>query len=484
MAPEQTNETLKTEELAELLRAIRERVSARYPEASNGAAPVAVADLMPLVHARDAAEAKVAAIGSVNPRPPGGLNSLVQAVKRGVSRGLNWFVRDQVVFNREVMACVEAALEAFNEMNRAIAAAAELERTHRSSALEALNEMNRAIGAMAETTEDMRTHWIAWRAEWEQKLATNEIQFLRSVADLQGAFQHRSTLMESNFRDMVKSQHADYLGALERSTLDIQKKLWADLDRIRTEYEALIHSELRVVRQRAGVLAQAGASAVPPAPPAADAAPTFDYGRFAERFRGSEEYVKSGQGLYVPYFTGCKDVLDIGCGRGEFLELMRDAGIPARGIDLSRESVNLCRSKRLQAEEADLFPFLDGLADGSLDGIFSAQVVEHLSPARLPEMIRLAGQKLRRGGVIAIETPNPECLAIFATHFYLDPTHARPIPHALLAFYLEEYGIGHLEVLHRSPASDTMPALAGLPEDFRTAFFGGLDYAIIGRKLI
>ena len=480
MAPEQTNEALKTEELTELLRAIRERVSARYPEASNGAAPVA--DLIPLVHARDAAEAKVAAIGSVNPRPPGLVNSLMQAAKRAVSRGLNWFVRDQVIFNREVMACVESTLEAFNEVNRAIASAAELARIHRSSTLEALNEMNRAIGAMAGTTEDLRTHWIAWRAEWEQKLATNEIQFLRSVADLQGAFQHRSTLMETNFREMVKAQHADYLGALERSTLDVQKKLWTDLDRIRTEYEALIHSELRVVRQRAGVLAQTGVP--PPAPPPPEGAPAFDYGRFAERFRGSEEYVKSGQSFYVPYFTGCSEVLDIGCGRGEFLKLMRDAAIPARGIDLNRESVGLCRSKGLQAEVADLFPFLDGLADGSLDGIFSAQVVEHLPPARLPEMIRLAGQKLKRGGVIAIETPNPECLAIFATHFYLDPTHARPIPQALLAFYLEEYGIGHLEVLRRSPAVDTMPALAGLPEDFRAAFFGGLDYAIIGRKLI
>jgi O-antigen chain-terminating methyltransferase len=336
VAPDPSYRAFKTEELAELLRAIRERVSARYPDASNGAAPMTVTDLMPLVQARDAAEAKVAAIGTVNPRPRGPLNSLVQLAKRAVSRGLNWFVRDQVVFNRELMACVEATLEAFNEMNRAIASAA---------------ERARAIGPIADELKDMRTHWIAWRAEWEQKLATNEIQFLRSVADLQGAFQHRNTLMESNFREMVRAQHTDYLGALERSTLDIQKKLWADLDHIRTEYEALIHSELRVVRQRAGALAQTVAP--PPVPPTPEAGLAFDYGRFAERFRGPEEYVKSGQSLYVPYFSGCKEVLDIGCGRGEFLGLMREAGIPARGIDLSRESVDLCRSRGLQAMRAD-----------------------------------------------------------------------------------------------------------------------------------
>src|ERR1700682_3049241 len=147
----------------------------------------------------------------------------------------------------------------------------------------------------------MRTHWPVWRAEWERKLASNEVQQLRSIAELQGAFQHRVTQIESNFRDMLKSQHADYAGALERNTLDVQKQLWADLDRIRTEYEGIIHSELRTVRQRAGYLAQSGA-APSHAPPwlAAEQSPQFDYGRFAERFRGPEEYVKSGQQFYLP----------------------------------------------------------------------------------------------------------------------------------------------------------------------------------------
>lgn len=458
MAPEKDSDALKAEELRTLLREIRERVRARYPSASDGGAQAALADLTPLVHAHDAAEAKVAAIGSVNPRPPGPVNALIQSVKRVISRGLDWFVRDQVAFNRQTMACVEATIEAFNDVNRTLAEA----------------------GAL----KDIRTHWQVWRSEWERKLSTNEMQFLRSVADLQGAFQHRATLMETNFRDMVKSQHADYLGALERSTLEIQKRLWADLDRIRLEYEALIHSELRTARQRAGYLAQT--RAVPSAALASDASetPQFDYGRLAERFRGTEDYVKAGQQFYVPYFAGCKQVLDIGCGRGEFLELMRESGIPACGIDLSPESVDLCRRKNLEAEVADLFAYLDGLADASLDGVFCAQVVEHLAPHRLPEMIRLVAGKLRRGAVLVIETPNPECLAIFATHFYLDPTHSRPIPRQLLAFYMQEYGIGRLESHYRSPAVESMPSLAQLPEDFRNVFFGGLDYALIGRKLI
>ena len=97
--------------------------------------------------------------------------------------------------------------------------------------------------------------------------------------------------------------------------------------------------------------------------------------------------------------------------------------------------------------------------------------------------IKLMASRLSRNGVIAIETPNPECLAIFATHFYLDPTHTRPVPHPLLAFYMEEFGVGNIEVRRLSPAVESMASLGSLPEDFRDAFFGTLDYAILGRKL-
>jgi hypothetical protein len=98
-------------------------------------------------------------------------------------------------------------------------------------------------------------------------------------------------------------------------------------------------------------------------------------------------------------------------------------------------------------------------------------------------LIRLAASKLARGGLLAIETPNPECLAALSMHFFLDPTHTRPVPSALMNFYMEEFGFGGIEIRRLSPAVESMPALASLPADFREAFFGGLDYAILGRKL-
>ncbi len=134
-------------------------------------------------------------------------------------------------------------------------------------------------------------------------------------------------------------------------------------------------------------------------------------------------------------------------------------------------------------ESADLFAYLHARPDSSLGGVVCSQVVEHLPPERLPELIRLAHAKLRTGALLAVETPNPECLAIFATHFYLDPTHRHPIPPALMSFYLEEAGFGRIEVERLNPAIESMPSLAELPEAFRKEFFGALDYVVFARKL-
>ena len=489
-------------ELQAIVEAVQNRVRNGYAQLQNGnggsspqidaATPIRISppDLMPLVHARDAAQAKVAAIGAVNPRAGGLVNRIVQSVKKTIARSLQWFIRDQIVFNRETMTAIEATLEALAEQNRTLHALT-VQANERFAALygianERFQTLHEQVHDAREHTrnneaemKDIRAHWIEWRAGWEHKLATNEIYFLRGNADLQSAFQHRVTLIESNFREMVTAQHRDYLGALDRANLDIQKRLWADLEKVRENYERLIHSELRLIRLRSGSpLAQ-----TPVEPTAPQPVESLDYSRFAERFRGSDEQIRRGMEFYKPIFAGRENVLDIGCGRGEFLEAMRESGVPARGIDLSAECVTQCRDKGLEAEVADMFAYLAAQPDGEFDGILSSQVIEHLPPARVPEMIRLSAQKLRRNGILALETPNPECLAIFATYFYLDPTHTRPMPHQYVQFCMEEAGMTGIEVHRLSPAIETMPELASLPADFRERFFGGLDYAIIARKI-
>lgn len=488
MAPETTRDAEKLAELNAIVQAVRERIRSRYPEpgespavpSANGHSPVRVnvADLMPLVHARDAAQAKIAAIGGVNPRAGGLLNRAIQLVKKSIARSLQWFVRDQVTFNRETVGAIEAILEALNEHNQALVSLA----GQTEARAQELGRTVQNLEPEVQNLKDMHRHLVELRADWERRVAANEVQFLRNVAELQAATQHRATLMESNFREIAKGQHADYLGALDRTTAAIHKQLWADFQKVRAEYGQLIHDELRVIRLRQQPMpAAAPAPAVIAAAPAAP--PALDYTRFAYRFRGPEEHVRRTEEFYRPYFANCRSVLDIGCGRGEFLDLMREMGIPAKGIDLGEESVAQCREKGLDAEVADLFAYLGPDTSGEFDGIFASQIVEHIDPARLPEMIRLCAAGLRRGGVLAMETPNPDCLAIFATYFYLDPTHTRPVPRQLLEFYMEEAGIGAIEVHELSPAVESIPEIAELPESFRKRFFGGLDYAIVGRKL-
>ncbi len=446
----------KADDLAEVIREIQQRVRTRFPQTS-GHPPTPLVDLVPLLHARDATEGKVAAIGRVNPRPGGLVNGILQFAKKAIARALDWHVRDQIEFNRGVMQCIQATLDALTENNRTMAAVVE----------------------EAHQLKDIREHWYTWRDALEERTNRNEIHMLRTISELQQSFQHRLTQNTGLMEQAVKQQHQDYLGALDRANLDIQQRLWKDLDYIRIEYERLIYNELKTVRQR---LMAVSATATPES--AAHPSPlSIDWLRFAERFRGSEQRVRAMQAQYVETFAGARDVLDIGCGRGEFLEAAREAGIGARGIDLNEESVALCRSKGLDAEVADLFAYLPALASQSLGGLYCAQVIEHISPERLPEMIRLISSKMAQGAIAAFETPNPECLAIFASHFYIDPTHTRPVPSSLLAFYLEEAGFGHIEVRHLEPAVDSWPELASLPAAVRDRFFGGLDYVLFSRKL-
>ncbi len=448
-----------------------------------------LADLMPVLHAKDVAQAKVAAIGAINPRRGGITNAAIQTVKRGISRGLGWFVRDQVIFNQSVITCVDALMESVNEVNRSLVAMGEQLGGHLAHNRQGVDDSVERIRESVRTVES-RVNYLAANVESRvNQLAVDGEALRRSVTPLPekwdqhvrdvqsrvdmavAAAEQRALVVESHEREVQRTQHREFSQALELGLGQIQKQLWNDTALVKLEFERLIHAELRVVRQRG-----TSASGV-------SAAPALDYPAFADRFRGSADYVRGNQEFYVERFRGVREVVDLGCGNGEFLDVMREAGIAARGVDASAESVEACQKRGLNVEQGDLFRWLDSQTDRSLAAIFCSQVIEHLPPARVPELVNLCAAKLERGALIAFETPNPECLAIFATHFYLDPTHTRPVPSALMAFYLREAGMGAIDVEKRFPASDYWPELNELPASVRDRFFGGLDYSIFGRKL-
>ncbi len=225
--------------------------------------------------------------------------------------------------------------------------------------------------------------------------------------------------------------------------------------------------------------------------------PQFDYFGLEERFRGSEGDIKDRQRAYVEYFKGSDQVLDIGSGRGEFLELLMEAGIKAKGVDLDLDMVLYCQEKGLDVVREDAFVYLDSLPDESLGGIFAAQVIEHLEPLRIVELVKLCQRKLRPGGPLIFETPNPACLMVFARSFYMDPSHIRPIHPETMKFVLESAGFEDLQLRFSAPVEAVMriPPLAGAGADGLTLeefnkgierlnelLYGCQDYAVIGRK--
>jgi O-antigen chain-terminating methyltransferase len=180
------------------------------------------------------------------------------------------------------------------------------------------------------------------------------------------------------------------------------------------------------------------------------------YTGFENRFRGSEAQVKLQLEKYSPYFKKEGRVLDLGCGRGEFLELLREKGYEAEGIDINDQMVHICRDRGLDCEKADILEKLVKYDDNTLGGIFSSQVIEHLHPAYLKRMIELAYLKLRQQGSIVLETINPTSVFTLVQVYYLDISHKQPVHPQALKFLLESSGFEDVEIQYSKPLEEEM----------------------------
>ena len=187
----------------------------------------------------------------------------------------------------------------------------------------------------------------------------------------------------------------------------------------------------------------------------------IDYLDFENQFRGSMEDIKERFRVYLPYFSGCSNVLDLGCGRGEMLSLLRDNGIVGKGIDLCPEMVDFCRGQGLDVELNDALDYLAAQPDDTFDGIFIGQVVEHLGTRTFLRLTDLCLAKLKKDAVMVYETLNPENLE-FLKWFYMDFTHVYPIHPVSAAYILRQKGWRQVERIETTHSD--------------------VDYAILARK--
>tara|TARA_B100001123_G_scaffold261273_1_gene291090 strand:+ start:7212 stop:8687 length:1476 start_codon:yes stop_codon:yes gene_type:complete len=178
---------------------------------------------------------------------------------------------------------------------------------------------------------------------------------------------------------------------------------------------------------------------------------SYKYVTFEDKFRGSGTEIKTRVASYLPYFKNTSDVLDAGCGRGEFLELLREQGITATGVDLNHEMVEVCRANGLDVDRNDVLSHLTSLQDESLGGLFAAQVVEHLEPAYLLKLIDIAFLKLRPGATLIFETINVASWSAFFQSYVRDITHVRPLHPDTLQYLVTASGFQKAEIVYRSP---------------------------------
>jgi len=213
------------------------------------------------------------------------------------------------------------------------------------------------------------------------------------------------------------------------------------------------------------------------------------YVAFEDQFRGSREEIIDRLKVYQPLLEEAKvgtpdsPILDVGCGRGEWLELLHESGYTARGIDINKIMLEQCVARGLSVIEADVIAYLRSVADNSLGAVTGFHIIEHLPFAILINLFDEAVRVLKPGGIVIFETPNPENVLVGSHTFYLDPTHRNPLPSAMIKFMAESRDLRRVVIMNLHPYLENQ-RLDGSPlaERFSDYFYGPQDYAVIGYK--
>lgn len=332
----------------------------------------------------------------------------------------------------------------------------------------------------------------------------------RTIAWVQETFDRMDDTVQSTLArvDAAVDELRRYEQALaardRRSELAVQSLAGAH-EELRVSMGVLQQAVQDLKRGVAGLAGSAAGVATASAPAAAgpvqgsQLAPldSHKYVGFEDQFRGSSDDIRRRVAEYLPIFEGASDVLDVGCGRGEFLALLREHGIRARGVDLNGAMVDLCRQQGLEATETDALSYVREQPDASLGGLFAAQVVEHLEPGYLTSLLDAAFAKLRPGAPIVLETINPACWFAFFESYIRDLTHVRPIHPDTLKYLLIASGFQQIDIRYRAPypeheklqplapnaaLGDSVDTLNANMERINRLLFTWLDYAAIGRR--
>ena len=273
-----------------------------------------------------------------------------------------------------------------------------------------------------------------------------------------------------------------------RSSLDVERSQTLDYRSDFHDQQRRLTSLLEETREQLRKLTREPTAAV-----VSEADHTLDafYSSFEDRFRGTPAEIKERVQVYVPIVraagagTRTAPILDIGCGRGEWLELLRENNLTARGVDLNRVMIDRCRQRELDVVKDDAIEYLRGQRKDSLGAVTGMHIIEHIPFTKLLALLDETLRVLKPGGVAIFETPNPENLVTGACNFYFDPTHIRPLPPESTKFVVEERGFSRVEILRLHPYPVEAMLTDGtiqVRERINNMLYGPQDYAILAFK--
>ena len=430
--------------------------------------------------------------GQLNPRNPGALNRAIQFGKKVMRRALSWYTRPLHLFQAAVIGALQQTGSVLEQ--------------HRGQ----LQSHSEALNQQANVVERDR----AWMSE---RLQSQAARYDRSLQQLREQLEQLDAMVKS-YEGALTDGRESRLVDVEARLLSLSELSRQQIEKLRVEtltsttevrelsqqlHELSIRErtrdrDVRRIQQAIGPDVEhdqpATTTSEPIFPSDVKGLREFDYFAFEEQYRGDEASVRERQQMYVEYFRGRDNVVDLGCGRGEFLELLREADITARGVEAGLDQSLLCRDKGLEVVHQDLLAFLDSAPDDSLGGIFTAQVIEHMTAGNQLRYVSLAYRKCKAGSPVIFETINPQCVYALVRNFFLDPTHVRPMHPETLRFAMTSCGFRNVELRFSSRAAGMqIPALrlegnadvqqfnAGL-DRLNELLYGFQDYAAIGWK--
>ena len=350
--------------------------------------------------------------------------------------------------------------------------------------------------------KELSAHLKQFEHNLNERLAEEEARWQSERSALEKRFREESAEQREHHEHLVKNTWArvEQLNQESRTRIEhLSKELREQVERTFQKQQE-VRAELALQGQRVQRLLGEAEHALAPTSInqtqleaiRAEAEHTLDafYMALEEKFRGSTEEIKERLRIYLPFIkeagVGTKEspVLDVGAGRGEWLELLKEEGFTARGVDLNRTLVAECRERGLDVVEEDLIAHLRRLKDESIGALTGFHIVEHLPIETLIEFLNEALRVVKRGGLVIFETPNPQNVLVGSCNFYFDPTHRNPLPPQILQFMVESRGFTGVEVIKLNPSdAERVEGNSDLVKRFNEYFYGAMDYAVVGRKV-